>query len=298
MNKHYIILGKGYVGNAVNTRFVNEGKSLSFLSRKDVDYTDPLKLSQFIEFKQQSTTEIPPSSFTIINCAGYTGNPNVDACELDYNKPGVYALNAQLPITLAQVAMSYNNVDLIHISSGCIYSGYEKIYSETDVPNFGIYNPNSSFYSKTKHIAELGLQQFKTGAILRVRMIFGDDESPRNLLNKILKYNNLIALENSMTNVNDLAAFISSFTDRGLERKHDIYNVVNEGSLSLRVITGIMRKYHKGRSDWTFTDQVEDLKTKAGRSNCVLDTQKIRSLGLALPGVTASMDDCIKKIKN
>ena len=52
---------------------------------------------------------------------------------------------------LAQLC-NENKYDFTQISSGCIYGGYEKDFTEDDVPNFDF--QNGSFYSGTKALAE------------------------------------------------------------------------------------------------------------------------------------------------
>ena len=287
MDKSYVILGKGYVGQTLAAALRQANKTVHILSRGELDYTNPKVLRGYLTTRGQQDCEI-----TVINCAGFTGSPNVDACELPINQPKVYSLNAQLPLDLAMVCKSYPNVNLIHISSGCIYDGYEKIHSETDTPNFGFYSSRSSFYSKTKHLSELLLQRLEYGCILRVRMIFGQESNDRNFLNKVLKYKNHIANENSMTSVEDLCQFIIRLTEMNAERTYGVYNVVNEGSISLKVIAGIFNKYPKFQRNWVFVNEA-DLQLAAKRSNCVLDTAKIRELGLELPSVIASLDKCI-----
>jgi dTDP-4-dehydrorhamnose reductase len=291
--KHYIILGKGYVGTALSRAFYAAGFNFDAYAQKERDYTQPFIFKQILDETLQKTfTE----EITVINCAGYTGIPNVDNCEELANKPNVWKLNALLPANLAAVCKSYYKVNFIHISSGCIYNGYNKLFTETDVPNFGIYENESSFYSKSKHMSEILLKELNFGAILRVRMIFGPDLEPRNFLSKIKKYTHLICQENSMTSVVDLADFIVKFTNRNLEREHDIYNVVNEGSVSLKVVTCLFNKYESLRQVWYYITE-QELKLKAKRSNCILDTTKIRDLDLALPAVVVSLDNCIKKIQ-
>ena len=289
MDKHYIILGKGYVGTTLATLFKSKNRPFTILSKKDLRYTDPQSLTTYLRGLGDSC------EITIINCSGFTGMPNVDACEMPANKPQTHDLNALLPMTLGAVGKSLSHVNLLHISSGCIYNGYDKVYNEEDLPNFGIYNHESSFYAKTKHLGELALKKLNYGSILRVRMIYGSDNSERNFLNKIQKYSHLIIRENSMTNVDDLCNFILNFTEKNLERRHDVYNVVNEGSLSLRVVAALFNKYKKYRKTWHFVEE-RDLVLKANRSNCILDTSKIRALGMALPEVSLSVDNCIQKM--
>ena len=116
----YIVLGKsGYIAQA----FINEltARNIEFLalSRKDVDYTDYKALTEYIDINWVPFTK----GSTIINCAGYVGLPNVDACEL--NKGATIMGNVVFPMMLSDVCRT-RGIRLVHISSGCIYSGFEK----------------------------------------------------------------------------------------------------------------------------------------------------------------------------
>ena len=178
---------------------------------------------------------------------------------------------------------------MIHISSGCIYSGYAKEYTEKDLPNFGLFDNESSWYSKTKHAAELILKD-RNAYIFRIRMPFTKDNTPRNFLNKVLKYDNLIDFDNSMTGIEDLAKFILNFLkkDWNAYLAPDIFNVVNPGAISIREIVNIMRKYDIDNKNWKFVD-IETLQLKANRSNCILDSSKITKLNLGLPDINTSI---------
>jgi len=54
---------------------------------------------------------------TIVNCAGYTGKPNVDACEFDKHNT-IYG-NVVLPQMVSQFCGN-NNITFAHVSSGTI----------------------------------------------------------------------------------------------------------------------------------------------------------------------------------
>jgi len=95
---------------------------------------------------------------------------------------------------------------LIHIGSGCIYDGKsenENGWKEEDIPNFGLNNEESSWYSKTKHASEMALtSSFKNVYSLRIRMPFSEVPSPkgnRNLFEKLIKYTTILNEENSAT---------------------------------------------------------------------------------------------------
>jgi dTDP-4-dehydrorhamnose reductase len=85
----YLILGSlGYVGSHFFDYLSSLGQEVLGLSREDFDYTDERKLVSFLKEKQPKF---------VINAAGYTGKPNVDACESD--KAECLFGNAVLPGT-------------------------------------------------------------------------------------------------------------------------------------------------------------------------------------------------------
>ena len=81
-------------------------------SRTQVDYT---RFDVLLEFLQTQRSR----SF-VINAAGYTGKPNVDACE--FAKADTLQGNTLLPQTIAH-ACAAAGIPWGHVSSGCIYSG-------------------------------------------------------------------------------------------------------------------------------------------------------------------------------
>lgn len=289
-----IILGKGFVGNHLFTKLkdIDPFLNVSIFSRAEVDYFDEIHLKKCI----RSTTFFDglDQENIIINCSGFTGVPNVDQCE--EKKAECFEYNVKLPIFLSQFCNKYKH-SLIHISSGCIYTGYEKEFTEEDEPNFGFFDLNSSFYSKCKHLAEkLMLNNHTT--VLRIRMPFCGYSSSRNLLVKLLKYDNLVKFKNSLTSIDDLSSFIFNFISRNYNLTDPgIYNVVNPGALDAEEITSILAKNNLINKNWKFVG-IDTLNLKAGRSNCVLSTEKIQSLNLGLPPSNESLQICAQELSN
>ncbi len=82
-----LLLGStGYVGTAFSRLFDSQDVPYRGISRRDVDYTNRDTLIDLIR-------DAKPTF--LINAAGYTGKPNVDACE--YHKAECLAGNAVLP---------------------------------------------------------------------------------------------------------------------------------------------------------------------------------------------------------
>ena len=255
-----LLLGKGYISKYINDFLVGSGHKVLNLSRKDYDYHDEIKLNELMYGYEGTKYD------TVINTAGFTGKPNVDQCE-ERKKDTLY-YNVILPKNI-EVQCKKHNKNFINISSGCIYSGYDKDYTEDDEPNFGVYNRESSYYSFTKHLSELILDTNFTN-IIRIRMPLCDDLSSKNLITKLLKYNHIIDFVNSKTDVFKLSEFVGAVVDNF---KPGIYNAVHSNALSTKEVVKILKEYNLVNEKWTFIPY-DELAIKANRSNCVLSNEK------------------------
>lgn len=128
----------------------------------------------------------------IINAAGYTGKPNVDACEV--NKRACLEGNALLPAYIRELACGK---PIVHVSSGCVFQG-NNLFREDEKPNF-----DGSFYSATKIMGERAMQGER---IVRIRMPFSLDGNPRCLIEKLRRYPKWLQGLNSISYVPDIAA--------------------------------------------------------------------------------------------
>jgi dTDP-4-dehydrorhamnose reductase len=176
-------------------------------------------------------------------------------------------------------------IPVIHIGSGCIYSGYEKEFTEEDIPNFGIYSNESSYYSKCKHVFETFAKEFNC-YVLRIRIPFTDILTRKNYFSKLLNYDTLINELNSVTSLNDFDEFVVRFIS--IKPEYGIYNVVNPEPVKAEEVIEILKDNKILNSRWRFIE-LKDLNTKANRSNCVLTTDKIKDLGLQLPNTRTSL---------
>jgi UDP-glucose 4,6-dehydratase len=260
----YILLGKnGYIAEAIARELKSRDLPHAAWSRSDVDYTNLVELKYNLY--------ILGEDLHIINCAGYIGKPNVDACELA--KADCIEGNVLLPVMLAQLCQE-NQYAFTQISSGCIYGGYEKDFAEQDVPNFDF--QNGSFYSGTKALAEkVVLQNNANSYIFRLRIPFDQYASPRNYLTKLLSYDTLLDAKNSLSHRADFAKYTIDLVEQKVP--HGIYNITNKGSVSTKDVVELIKKHKLSNKDFKFFDNLESFsqETVAPRSNCVLDTSKI-----------------------
>ena len=260
MNK-VIILGNGYVGSNLYERLqFQEGYDVNIERRKLLNYNDIKKLERYIDEEKPDY---------IVNCSGFTGRPNVD--EGEEKKELCFELNTFAPLRISNLC-KLKDINYIHISSGCIYTDYTKVYTEEDEPNFGLFNEESSTYSKSKHAFELGCDW---GLILRVRMPFCDMLHERSYITKIYKYDNLIDMVNSKTYIPQLLDFIEYFISKGYEAKDkELLNFVNSEPLSTKKVTELMKQFEITNPNWEWVHFC-DLDVKANRSNCVLSSDKL-----------------------
>ena len=286
----FILLGAtGYIGSYFVKHLHQEGEDVFGLSRAEIDYTDVSSLISILRSKKPKF---------LINAAGYTGKPNVDACESD--KAECLFGNAVLPGRI-RTACEEVGIPWGHVSSGCIYSGRKLNgagWSETDEPNFSFLNGPCSFYSGTKALGEEVLKDAKDCYIWRLRIPFNEEKSPRNYLQKLLNYSSLLDAENSISHIGDyINSCLSSFTK---ECEPGIYNLTNSDSITTRQVVEWMKEEGVGDKVFTFFDNEEDFMKKAAmtpRSNCVMDTAKAKRNGIALRPVEDAVRDSLRKMK-
>jgi len=261
--KKVLILGDGYVGRNL-FRSAKESQDVEYQihSRDTLDYSNISLLNKYI---------LNNDITHIVNCFGFTGRPNVDECES--RKEECWNLNVTLPLQISKLCDSLC-VNYIHISSGCIYTGYDKQYTEEDKPNFGLFD-ESSFYSKSKHAFET---LNKYGVVIRIRMPFCNELVGRSYLTKILKYDNLIDYTNSKTYIPNLCEFIEYIiTNNTHYSSLGVINFVNPEALSTKEVVNLLKDKKKLNLNWKFVD-VKELNLKAPRSNCVLSIDKLNAL--------------------
>lgn len=247
----YLIFGNGYLGQKFKDYFRDSVMS-------DVRVENEADVMGEIEKCEPDW---------VLNCAGITGRPNIDWCE--DNKDLTFEGNVLLPLMIAK-ACKKTNVRMMHLGSGCVYSGDNngQGWQETDPPNFA-----GSFYSKTKALSEDMLKDYDV-LQLRLRMPIDDDiNSERNFISKITKYKKVIDVKNSMTIVDDLLRVAETLISKN---RTGIYNTVNPGPMSHSEILNLYKKIvdPKFKYDIISVEELHKM-TKAERSNCVLNDSKL-----------------------
>lgn len=277
--------GTGYIGQAFEQFMLDREIEFQTISRAEFDYTDRDVL---IDLIQESKPEF------LINAAGYTGKPNVDACEI--HKTDCLLGNAVLPGVIRE-ACEATGLSWGHVSSGCIFTGARPGgggFTENDTPNFCFRTNNCSFYSGCKAIGEECLEGADNTFIWRLRIPFNHVDSNRNYLSKLMRYDSLLDATNSISNLDEFVRCCLETWQRRVP--FGIYNVVNTGSVTTRRVVELIQKSGLTQKKFTFFESEEQfmkLAAKTPRSNCVLDNSKLVSTGIEIRDVESSIESCL-----
>jgi dTDP-4-dehydrorhamnose reductase len=292
-NTKVLVVGKGFIGQQMSNFLATDDKlEVHQIDSSQVNYRDYNTLCNFLEDFAENGTQFD----ALINAAGYTGEKNVDDAEKE--KELVWLLNAVLPTTLASAAQASNIPYFFNISSGCIFTGYTKPdpfvgYTEEEIPNFGLFDDDSSFYSKTKHAGELALTSSFNCYNLRIRMPVGEIYHKKNLISKMLKYDTILNEDNSATYMYDLMNFV--YNAILSPPPFGIYNIVSSNAFRAK---DLFVAFNNNKEEliqegllpenWSL-DKIKFVTEKAfykkgvtavKRSNCILNNNTASDLGL------------------
>ena len=312
----WILGASGYIGGA----FVAEAnrRKLDYrpVARKELDYTDFRTLLNALKKEKPDL---------VINAAGFTGKPNVDACEKQKGETlagnTIFAQTAAMACDLAGIKLGF-------VSSGCIYTGVkvqrecgtwavedrlneplvsellakrsDRVagFTEGDEPNFSFAHNNCSFYSGTKMLAEEVMKGFPDFYVWRLRIPFDEYEGPRNYLTKIRRYPKVYQSWNSLSHRGD---FVFSCLEMWLKRiPGGVYNVVNSGYVStLEVVKKIQEELEPDWSPvfWKNDDEFYRLGATTPRSNCILEAAKIQKAGIRIRSVEEALEEALERQK-
>jgi 3,5-epimerase/4-reductase len=239
--------------------------------------------------------EVKPTH--VLMCAGITGRPNIDWCE--DNKPATIRTNVIGTLNVADLT-NERGIHCTVYATGCIFK-YDEAHPlgsgigfvEDSVPNF-----DESFYSETKGYMEQLLKCYENCLILRVRMPISDDLIHRNFVTKIVKYERVVNIPNSMTVLTEMLPASLAMAQKGLT---GVYNFTNPGVISHNEVLDLYTKYIDPTYTYkNFTVEEQAKVIKAGRSNNELDTTKLMAdmpEGIVINDIKTACDLCFQRMK-
>lgn len=271
-----LILGNGYLGNRCAQIWGNE----AILSDKFIK-TENDVLELLDQYKPDA----------VLNAAGIVGKPNVDWCET--HQIETIDGNTILPIIIAK-ACQQRNVYLLHMGTGCVFYGEmprPEGWKESDFAN------PEAVYTRSKYAADLVLTTLPNIGIARIRMPIDYIPSPANLIDKLVSFEKIIDVENSVTVIEDM---INAFYQLLQKKAVGIFHVANPGTIKhkeiIQMYEEIVDPNHK--NEWIAeSDLVKLGLAKKKRSNNFLQSDNLIALGIKMRPIKEAMRDTLQKYK-
>jgi len=311
-----VVLGaSGYIGEAFVRELEARGERFLAVSRSELDYAQFDELLQFLRDRKPEF---------LINAAGYTGRPNVDACEI------ARAETLQGCVLLPQViahACDVVGIPWGHVSSGCLYSGAKILegsltrvekdmtrpdmralveknpaairgFTERDTPNFSFRDPPCSFYSGSKALGEEAILGVGRNYCWRLRIPFDEIDGPRNYLSKVQRYPKVY---DNLNSISHRGEFVRACLDLWKHRApFGIYNITNPGFVTTRQVVEMVQKILRPERKFEFWRNDEEfyrVAAKTPRSNCVLDVSKLLATGVKIRPVEEALEASLREWK-
>jgi dTDP-4-dehydrorhamnose reductase len=278
MNHPILIIGDGYLGTRLQHHFGD--RSIITIA----DFTQMEVIAEAIDAENPQI---------IINAAGYTLTNDAEKSE---NRKLAYDVNVKGPANLAYLAKQ-RGIRLVHLSTGMIFDGMgaeDKGFCEDDQPN------PTSYYTWTKAWADALLTPFMDRdniLIVRLHLPLSAQPNPRNLLDKLRKFDSVADIQGSVTIVEDLLMSIEKLIE---QKATGIYHVANPGTISLFEIAEKLQTHGLIPAEKELKkmnkEEFDAMIKKSGgayQPNSYLNTDKLAQKGIQLTEIHQAVENCI-----
>lgn len=174
------------------------------------------------------------------------------------------------PVVIAKLC-SDRNIHFTYLGTGCIFEYSESAaqFDENAKPNFF-----GSGYSIVKGFTDQLMTLYADNVLnVRIRMPITAESNPRDFITKIVKYEKICSMANSMSVLDELLPIL---VDMALKNRTGTINLTNPGTITHEEILGMYKELVDPSKTWvlmTYEEQSKILKSK--RSNNMLDTSKL-----------------------
>jgi dTDP-4-dehydrorhamnose reductase len=200
--------------------------------------------------------------------------PTIDYLEYDGKLRENIRDNLYCPIVLTKLC-SDRNIHLTYLGTGCIFE-YDTVHSngfgEDSTPNFF-----GSSYSTVKGFTDQLMKLYSDKVLnVRIRMPITSEPNPRDFITKIVGYEKICSIPNSMSVLDELLPIM---VDMAINKKVGTINLTNPGTISHQEVLEMYREIIDPTKVWSimsYEEQNNLLLSK--RSNNALDTSKLQLL--------------------
>jgi 3,5-epimerase/4-reductase len=205
--------------------------------------------------------------------------------------------NLYSPLVLA-VLCQRHNIHYTYLGTGCIFKYDEdhpfgeeiKGFTENDTPNFF-----ESGYSTVKGYTDKLMHLFEDNVLnIRIRMPITCDLNSRNFITKIITYEKICSVPNSMTVLPELLPLMIDMAEK---RVTGTVNLTNPGLISHNEILEMYKEIVDPNFTWkNFTIEEQNKILAAGRSNNYLDTTRLEELYPTVKNIKVSVRECLERM--
>jgi 3,5-epimerase/4-reductase len=200
------------------------------------------------------------------------------------------------PFVLAELCRR-KNIHYSYLGTGCIFTydnehpfGKEiNGFTENSIPNFF-----GSSYSIVKGFTDKIMKLYDNNVLnLRIRMPITEQENSRNFITKIINYEKICSIPNSMTVLPELLPYVVDMMKNGIT---GTINLTNPGLISHNDILEMYREIVDPSFTWkNFTQEEQRKILDADRSNNFLDTSRLTTLYPEVKNIKDSVMECLKQ---
>lgn len=274
--KWLIYGGNGWIGSMICDYLVSSGEDIFYgISRED-DMENEIK-------------NIMPDR--VLSCIGRTSGEGFNS--IDYlEQKGKLVENVRdnlyCPILLGMICDKLG-IHYTYMGTGCIFNGY-KGYTEDDIPDFF-----GSSYSVVKGFTDRLMHHFENVLNVRIRMPIIGENHNKNFITKILNYQKICNMPNSMTVLDEM---IPIMIDMAQRKVVGTINLCNPGLISHNEILNMWNEITGDNHTWeNITLEQQDAMLLSKRSNNLLDTTRLESM-YEVRNIKDAIYDTIKKMNN
>ena len=279
--KFLIYGGKGWIGQ----QFI--------LLLKEEEYTlSDTRVDSYEEIEKEVKKENPTHLISFIGRTSGEGYSTIDYLEQKGKLKENIRDNLYGPFLLARVAEKYN-CHFTYLGTGCIftYSDEKEIFNESDKPNFF-----GSSYSTVKGFTDQMMKTFSKNVLnVRIRMPIIEKPHPKNFITKIINYEKICSIPNSMTVLPELLPYLLKL----IKKNYDgTIHLTNPGVISHNEILEMYREIIDPTFQWkNMTIEEQNKLLLSERSNNELETNLLKSLFPEILPIKESIRKCLERYK-
>lgn len=290
--KVLIFGGNGWIGSQM----------IDFFNKENITFEKAIsRADSYDDVEQEILTKNPTHIVSVIGRThGVYNGEKINT--IDYlEKPGKLKENINdnlySPLVLARLC-ELNNIHFTYIGTGCIFEYDEEHpfgkeengFTESDKPNFF-----GSSYSIVKGYTDRIMKMFPKVLNLRIRMPITNENNSRNFITKIITYNKVCSIPNSMT---ILPILIPVMIEMMYDKVEGTYNFTNPGLISHNEILEMYKELVDNNFKWNnFTIEEQNQILASKRSNNFLETKKIEEK-YKVPNIKNAVKWCLENWKN